>query len=362
MTRTHRVVVLPGDGIGPEITDAASSVLRAAQTAHGGFSIELEIRSAGVAEYQRTGQSISPDTLAACRRADAVLKGPAGDPMIRAADGTEAGVFSVVLRNALDLSANLRPITLFPGVRSALAGKRPGGIDYVIVRENTEGLYASKNRGFRTPDVTLDFMLMTRRCIERVARAAFELARTRAGAPDDGVRRVTCVDKANVLRGYAYFREVFLDVAAHDPDIEAETAYVDATAARLVMDPGHFDVLVTENLLGDILSDLGGATVGGLGMCPSGNIGSEAACFEPIHGSAPALAGTDRANPISMVLCAAMLLEWRGEREAASSVRAAVSLALADEAIGLHPDGTVVGGTRAAARAICQRVVPFRRS
>jgi 3-isopropylmalate dehydrogenase len=241
-------------------------------------------------------------------------------------------------------------------VTSALAGRGPGSIDYVVVRENTEGLYASRGRGFVTEDVTLDTMVMTRRGVERVARRAFAIARQRSGAPGDRRRRVTCVDKANVLRGFAFFREGVRRVSEEFPDVELENMYADAAAARLVQDPGHFDVLVMENFLGDILSDLGGGTIGGLGMCPSGNIGDSAAYFEPIHGSAPSLAGTDRANPLSMVLTGAMMLDWLGEMESARRVRDAVDGVLADGAIAIRPDGTVAHGTRAAGQAVIDRL------
>ncbi len=353
--RRLNVVVIPGDGIGPELTDIAVEVLQAVEKG-ADFSLSLDRRTAGGALYRQIGRSITDETLDACRRADATLKGPVGDPSVRAPDGTEAGLLGGLLRTGLDAFANLRPIRLYPGVPSVLAGRSSGSIDYVIVRENTEGLYASRGRGFVTPDVTLDTMVMTRRGVERIVRKAFDLARTRAGAPGDGVRRVTCVDKANVLRGFAFFRDIFLAVARDYPDIEAECRYADATAARLVQDPGHFSVLVMENFLGDILSDLGGGTIGGLGMCPSANIGDTKAYFEPVHGSAPDLAGKDRANPLSMVLSAAMMLEWLGEHAAARRIHDAVDSALLDGAITVRPDGTVADGTRAAGRAIVQRL------
>jgi 3-isopropylmalate dehydrogenase len=353
--RPLNVVVIPGDGIGPELTEAAIEVLRAAEKG-GDFTLALAYHEAGAAHYRKSGRAMSDETLAACRAAAATLKGPVGDPAVRAPDGTEAGVLGGILRPALDAYANVRPIRLYPGVTSALGSRALGSIDYVIVRENTEGLYASRGRGFVTPDVAVDTMVLTRRGSERVARKAFEIARTRGGAPDDGTTRVTCVDKANVLRGFAFFREAFLRVAADHPDVQADCLYADAAAARLVQDPGHFDVLVMENFLGDILSDLGGATIGGLGMCPSGNIGDGASYFEPIHGSAPDLAGTDRANPLSMVLTAAMMLDWLGQGRAARRIREAVDGALGDGAIRIRPDGTVTDGTRAAGREVARRV------
>ena len=353
--RRFNVVVIPGDGIGPELTDVTLEVLQAAEKT-GDFSLAVDVHVAGARLYRDTGRAMSDESLAACRAAHATLKGPVGHPDVRAADGTEAGVLGGILRPGLDAYANVRPIRLYPGVTSALAGRAPGSIDYVVVRENTEGLYASRGRGFVTHDVVLDTMVMTRVGCERIARKAFELARTRDGAPGDGRHRVTCVDKANVLRGFAFFREAFRRISTEYPEVEAETMYADATSARLVQDPGHFDVLVMENFLGDILSDLGGGTIGGLGMCPSGNIGDRAAYFEPIHGSAPDIAGTDRANPLSMVLTGAMMLDWLGESASARRVRAAVDGALRDGAITLRPDGTLAEGTRAAGRAVVQRL------
>src|SRR5499427_1388733 len=261
--KRYDVVVIPGDGIGPELIEAAVGVLEAvAKTA--GFALALEHHEAGASLYRRTGRVMTDETLDACRRAHGVLKGPVGDPAVRAPDGTEAGVLGGVLRPGLDAYANIRPIRLYPGVASALGGRAPGSIDYVVVRENTEGLYASRGRGFATDDVGLATMVLTRRGVERIARKAFAIARQRAGAPADGHRRVTCVDKANVLRGFAFFRDGARRVAQEFPDVELECLYADATAARLVQDPGHFDVLVMENFLGDILSDLGGGTIGGL--------------------------------------------------------------------------------------------------
>ena len=347
--RSYRVVVIPGDGIGPEVTAAALAVLDAAQD---GFALHIEPHSAGAGRYRETGAAMADATLAACRSADGVLKGPVGDPAVRHPDGTEAGTLGGILRPGLDAYANVRPVRLYPGVTSALRGIAAGGIDYVIVRENTEGLYASRGKGTVTPDGVTDYMTMSRKGIERVVRKAFALAASRSGAPGDGVRRVTCVDKANVLRGFALFREIFDAVAAEHPTIAADHLYADAAAAALVERPGSFDVLVMENFVGDILSDLGAATVGGLGMCPSGNIGAACAYFEPIHGSAPGLAGSDRANPMATVLSGALLLDWLGEAAAAARVRAAVERALASRTVSLRHDGTVDQGTRAAATAV----------
>ena len=353
--KSYRIVVIPGDGIGPEIVGATLEVLAAVQAKRGDLRLEVEEHQAGAAHYRTTGRSIAPETLEACRRADAVLKGPVGLPEVRLPDGTEAGLLGGVLRTGLDAYANVRPIRLWPGVRAPVVF-RPGQIDYVIVRENTEGLYASRGLGVANRWAASDILFMTRPGVERVVRFAFELARRRRGAPADGVRRVTCVDKSNVLKSMVFFRAIFREVSHQYPDVEADELYSDAAAQALVMHPSRFDVLVMENFLGDLLSDLGGGTVGGIGMCPSGNVGDGAAYFEPVHGSAPTLAGRDRANPLAQVLSAAMLLDRLGEGEAARQVEGAVWRALESGALTIGEDGCPVGGTRAAARAIVEHL------
>ena len=345
MARDYRVIIIPGDGIGPEVTNATLAVLAAVQS-RDNFTLHLEIHSAGAAHYDATGRAMDDATLAACRSADGVLKGPVGNPAVRSPDGIEAGTLGGVLRPGLDAYANIRPIRLYSGVTSALRDVPDTGIDYIIVRENTEGLYASRGKGTVTPEGVTDYMTMSRTGIDRIVRKAFAVAASRPNP------RVTCVDKSNVLRSFALFREIFDKNAAQRSDIAADHLYADAAAAALVERPGTFDVLVTENFVGDILSDLGAATVGGLGMCPSGNIGDDAAYFEPIHGSALALAGQDRANPLATILSAAMLLEWLGEAPAAMRIRSAVELTLATATISLNSNGTAPQGTKAAANAV----------
>ncbi len=353
--RVHRVVVIRGDGIGPELVDASLVVLEAAQAAVGGFQLELDFHEGGAGLYQKAGHNLAPETLEAMKRADASMKGPVGLPGVRFPDGTEAGVLGGVLRMGLDTYANVRPVRLLPGVDAPLKAK-PGEIDYVIVRENTEGMYLSRGKGVGNDTAMADTMLITRKGTERVARYAFELARTRSGAPEDGVRRVTCVDKANVLASMAFFRRVFDEVAEGYPDVQTEHLYVDAAAQALVQRPGHYDVLVMENFLGDILSDLGGGTIGGIGLCPSGNIGDAHSYFEPIHGSAPDIAGQDRANPISQVLTLAQLLDHVGEGPAAKAVRDGVAQALATGALKVGRYTQPEGGTRKAAQTIAEMV------
>jgi len=351
----YRVVLIPGDGIGPEVTAAAVAVLEAAAATHG-FRLAFERHEAGAGCYLRTGRAMSDETFAACRAADGVLKGPVGLPDVRLPDGTEAGVLGGILRRGLDLYANLRPIRLLPGAPSPLAGRAPGSIDYAIVRENTEGLYISRGSGVGTPDAVADTLLITRRGTERVARFAFELAQSGHGAPRDGVRRVTCVDKANVLRSYAFFRSVVAEVARAYPDVELECRYADAMAQALVLEPDRFDVVLCENFIGDILTDLGGATIGGLGFCPSANIGDAGAYFEPAHGSAPDIAGRDIANPIATILSGALLLDHLGEFDAATAVRQATARALAEGLVRVVPDGRLASGCQAAGETIARLV------
>jgi 3-isopropylmalate dehydrogenase len=347
--RSYRVVVIKGDGIGPELVDAALAVLAAVEKALG-FRLEIDLREGGAGLYRASGASLAPGTLDAIKQADAAMKGPVGLPEVRLTDGTEAGLLGGVLRIGLDAYANVRPVRLLPGVEAPLKAK-PGEIDYVIVRENTEGLYLSRGKGVGNDRAMADTLLVTREGVERVARYAFELARRRGRE-----KRVTCVDKANVLASLAFFRRVFDEVGEAYPDVAREHLYADAAAQALVLEPQRFDVLVMENFLGDILSDLGGATVGGIGLCPSGNIGDRHAYFEPIHGSAPGLAGTDKANPVSQVLCAAMMLEHLGEADAAALVRRAVDAALGARKLVIDRLGQPEGGTRRAAEAIAATV------
>ena len=353
--KRYRIVLLPGDGIGPEVIAAALPSLAAAAQAE---SVRLDFSEceAGAGCYERTGRAMSDETFALCRDADAVLKGPVGLPGVRAPDGTEAGVLGGVLRGGLDCYANLRPIRLQAGVRSALAGRAAGSIDDVIVRENTEGLYISRGAGVVSEQAAADTLMVTRLGCERVVRFAFELAGRRQGAPADGVRRVTCVDKSNVLRSLAFFRRIFYEIAAAYPEVEAESLYADAAAQALVLEPGRFDVLVCENFIGDILSDLGGATIGGLGFCPSGNIGASRAYFEPVHGSAPALAGSGRANPIATILSGALMLDWLGEGGAAARINQATSRVLEQGGITVRPDGSLTTGTQAAGALIAEQI------
>lgn len=354
--KTHTVVVLKGDGIGPEIIDATLQVLEAVAKSAGTFHLDFSFHPAGAEYYRQTGMNLSPETFAACQTADAILKGPMGLPEVRNPDGTEAGILGGVLRRGLDLYANVRPIRLFPEVNSALAGKIAGDIDYVIVRENTEGMYFSRGQGEVTPEGVRDIISITRAGTERVVRFAFELARKRQGAPGDGVKRVTCVDKSNVLRSFALFRQVFQEVGETYPDLEKDFLYADAAAQALVLWPERFAVIVCENFLGDILSDLGAATAGGLGFCPGANVGAQHAVFETTHGSAPSLAGKDKANPIAAILAGAMLLERLGEKAEAELIVTAVETVCKEKRVWIDSDGCPIEGTRSVAEAVVRQI------
>jgi len=351
--KTYNVVVIPGDGIGPELVDATVQVLDKIQELAGDFRLSYSFHEAGANYFQKHKVNISPETMEAIRRADATMKGPVGLPGVRMPDGTEAGVLGGVLRSGFDLYANVRPIKLFPRVAIPLKDRAPESIDYVMVRENTEGLYASRARGLILEQAATDTLLLTRKGCERICRFAFKLAMDKtSGAPEEGRKRVTLVEKSNVLRSFYFFRQIFAEVAREFPEVEAENLYVDAASAALVMRPEHFQVIVTENMFGDILSDLGGATIGGLGMCPSANIGDGRAYFEPIHGSAPDIVGKNKANPLSQILAAGMMLDYLDRKKDARLLEKAVWQALVKERFRISSAGQVEGGTRHVAAAL----------
>lgn len=311
----YDIVTIDGDGIGPEVCQASVAVLR---EACGSDRLNFIACEGGAQHYQRSGQVLPDDTLAACRSAHAMLHGAAGLPGVTYPDGTEVGNdLHLRLRFKLDLFANVRPIRLLRGVQCPLTGWQPGQIDYVIVRENTEGLYASRGAGVRLRDeLATDTLVVTRKGVERVTRFAFELSRQRQGAPRDGQRRVTVCDKANILNSYAFFRAVATEVAQSYPDVAIDYAYADAITVHMIKKPDFYDVIVAENMFGDIISDLGAGTVGGLGVASSAELGEHHGLFQGAHGSAPDIAGQDAASPVATMLSAALMLRWLGERHA----------------------------------------------
>jgi 3-isopropylmalate dehydrogenase len=337
MANHFDIAVLPGDGIGVHVTAEAVKVLRAAERACGNFTLRLESYECGALCYQRTGGDLPAATLRAARTADAILLGAMGHPDIRKPDGTELTP-QITLRVLLDLYAGVRPCKLYAGVRCPLANVPPGAIDLVILREQTEGLFASQTGGIVLHDeVATDTLVMTRPGIRRIAEFAFRLALERQERGRERPPRVTCVDKANVFKSYAFFRKVFDEVAAGYPQVPAEHTYIDAQALYLVQRPERFDVLVTENMFGDILSDLASGLVGGMGMAPSADLGDRHAVFQPAHGTAPDIAGRGIANPIAAILSGSMMLDWLGQRHdrpallrAAGQIERAVAHVLAE--------------------------------
>jgi 3-isopropylmalate dehydrogenase len=319
-----KIAVLPGDGIGPEIVAEAIRVLKAVERKFSSFSMDYEFHDASVARYSRTGVAMPEETFKDCQAADAILLGAMGIPEVRLPDGTEVQPEIVLrLRFALDLYAGVRPVKYYEGVTSRLMDPR---IDYVVMRENTEGLIGARGGGNVFHDqVATDTMVITRYGTTKIVRASAKLAQARArkfGRPG----KVTCVDKSNILRSYAFFRKVYDEVMAEYPDLEKDYAYTDAMTVNQILWPERYDVVVTENAFGDILSDLGPATVGGMGMAPSGDIGDRHAVFQPSHGSAPTIAGKGIANPIATILSAAMMLNWLDERHPNLQLKEAADL------------------------------------
>ncbi len=351
----YAIVVLPGDGIGPEVTDAALSVLSVAADRFG-IRLEYETHQAGAQSDLDTGVSISDETMAAVGRADAVLLGAMGLPGVRKPDGTEITP-QIDIRERYRLIAGVRPSVLLPGVPPVLHAT---DIDFVTIRESTEGLFAGRHDPRSgDPDIEHDRMTITRATSEALFEIAFAMAasRKRAGRPG----RVTLFDKANVLKSFAFLRKVFDEVAARHPDIDSERIYIDAGAMMMVRDPGHFDVIVTENAFGDIVSELGAGITGGLGLAPSADIGRDHAVFQPCHGTAPDLVGRDLANPIGTILSAAMLLDWLAERHddercsaAARLIRSAVEATLGEGIRTADVGGSA--GTRAVTEAVVAAV------
>jgi 3-isopropylmalate dehydrogenase len=353
--REFRIAVFPGDGIGPEVMAPCLALLETLLARAHDVCLRFEHYDAGAELYRATGLALPDESLRGAERADAILLAAMGLPDVRYPDGTEVAPH-LDFRQHFKLYAGLRPIRVLPGAPTPLADVRARDIDCVLVRESTEGLFASRTMTRREGNAAVfDTMLITRDVSERLFALAFALARARRHARRPG--RVTCVDKANVLPSMAFFRQIFLECAARHPDIEADTMYVDAAGLRLVRSPWEFDVIVTENMFGDILSDVGAALMGGMGMAPSADIGDAQAVFQPCHGTAPDIAGRGVANPTAMFLSAAMMLDWLGDRHglttcrrAAATLTAAVHDAYADGTLLTTENGGAAGTADVTAR------------
>ena len=319
-----RIAVLPGDGIGIEVMDACLEVLDAVAAKTGHTRFAWNRLPGGAVAYRDTGTALSDEAMKALGNADAILFGAMGMPDIRYPDGTEIAP-QLDIRIAYELYAGVRPIRSLPGTAGPLRDHRCAQIDLVILREQTEGLYYSRGRGvMQDADTALDTMRITRAGCERVFDYAFRLAaqRRKRGRPG----HVTCVDKAGVLKSYAFMRRLFEQRSENFPGFKTDCANVDAMALNLLLKPWAFDVIVTENMFGDILSDLAAGLIGGMGFAPSGDIGDRHGMFQPCHGTAPDIAGTGKANPTAMFLSAAMMLDWLGNRNGAGSLTEAASL------------------------------------
>jgi 3-isopropylmalate dehydrogenase len=368
---TYDLVLLPGDGIGAEVMGEARALVELVRDDLSiGFSLD-EIPCGGK-YFLEHGRDWPEGSEERCKAADAVLlgavgwAGPDGSP-VNMPDGKMAGWNPVIgNRMRLDLYANIRPVRCLAGTKHGISGKfrevwSPEAVDMVIIRENTEGLYSGI--GERTTDRATDLRVITRRASERVIRAAFELSRRRGkGAPADGKKRVTCIVKHNVLVGCRLFLDVFREVAKAYPDVEQDVAIVDSFAMFVLTQPEKYDVCVTTNMFGDILTDLASVLQGGMGMAVGCNVGDDHAMFEPIHGSAPPLAGKDRANPLAMMSATAHAFGWLGQRHGDDKLlraQAAVDAAIAtlvERGEPLTADLGGSAGTKAVAQAVRDEV------
>jgi len=304
----YQIVLIPGDGIGPEVATAARHVVDAS-----GVSVEWNEQQAGQVAMETMGDPLPDTTIEAVQAADAALKGPTAT-----SKGSGHRSVNVALRQRLQLYANYRPARSMAGIQS-----RYENVDLIVIRENTEGLYSGIEH-IVVPGVVESLRIITRVASERIARFAFETAQRQQR------KRVTCIHKANILKlSDGLFLECCQEVAQQFPDVEFDDCIVDAAAMRLVINPQSFDVLVMENLFGDILSDLTSGLVGGLGVTPSANIGEGTAVFEAVHGTAPDIAGKGIANPTALILSAVLMLRFLGEKEAADRVEHAIEQVIA---------------------------------
>jgi 3-isopropylmalate dehydrogenase len=325
------IAVLPGDGIGIEVMAPALDVLRKVEATTPGLKFRFSETPAGAAHYKETGRSMPETTVKLCEDADAILLGACGLPSVRYPDNTEI-MPQVELRFMFDLYAGVRPARLVRGAPSPIVGAQQHGIDFVLIRESTEGLFASMGKGVTTHDDARETLVVTRDKTERLFDFSLRLAQRRKARGKAG--RLTLVDKANVFKAFNWQRDILKERTPKFPDVATDMLYVDACAAMMVRKPWDFDVMVMENMFGDILSDLAAGLIGGLGMAPSADIGDKHAVFQPCHGTAPDIMGQGKANPTAMILSTALMLDWLGDKhelpaaaEAAQRIERAVDKA-----------------------------------
>jgi 3-isopropylmalate dehydrogenase len=305
------IAVLPGDGIGIEVTAPALEVLRKIEATTPGLKFRFTEAPAGAMHYKETGKSLPEETVKLCDGADAILLGACGLPSVRYPDNTEI-MPQVELRFIFDLYAGVRPARLVKGAPSPIVGAQEKGIDFILIRESTEGLFASMGKGVTTHDEARETLVVTRNKTERLFDFSLRLAQRRKKRGKEG--RLTLVDKANVFKAFNWQRDILNERKPKFADVKTDMLYVDACAAMLVKKPWDFDVMVMENMFGDILSDLAAGLIGGLGMAPSADIGDKHAVFQPCHGTAPDIMGQGKANPTAMILSAAMMLDWLADK------------------------------------------------
>ncbi|HET7848076.1 MAG TPA: isocitrate/isopropylmalate dehydrogenase family protein [Pseudolabrys sp.] len=348
------IAVLAGDGIGPEVMAPALDVLRQIETTTPGLKFRFTEAAAGANHYKETGRSMPDSTINLCEQADAILLGACGLPSIRYPDNTEI-MPQVELRFIFDLYAGVRPARLVPGVPSPIVGAAERGIDFVLIRESTEGLFSSMGKGVTTHDDARETLVVTRGKTERLFDFSLRLAQRRKKRGKPG--RLTLVDKANVFKAFNWQRDIFNERKPKFTGVQTDMLYVDACAAMMVRRPWDFDVMVMENMFGDILSDLAAGLIGGLGLAPSADVGDKHAVFQPCHGTAPDIMGQGKANPTAMILSAAMMLDWLADRndhpaaaDAAQRIEQAVDKAYASGIKPIEFGGT--DGTSAIAGAV----------
>ena len=367
------IAILPGDGTGREVSVEAIRILETIQE-HTDFSFNLKTIPCGGQHYLETGEEWPEGSFEYCRdEADAIFLGAIGHPGAFLPNGDLAGGSVILgLRSGLDLYANVRPIKLYDGIQHKVHGKfqqvwQPGMVDMIVLRENTEGLYhsllrRSADRAMGLPEyepphlefpnlgdeVAYDPRPISRQGSERIIKMAFDVCSARDGAPSDGKKRVSCIDKSNVTRGCQLFRRIFEEVSSDYEGIEVDYGYIDAFTQWMIRTPEHYDVVVTTNMFGDIATDLGTVLQGGMGLAASGNIGDEHAFFEPVHGSAPKYAGLDKVNPIASINSIGLMMSWMAKKYSAPALYEVVTAI--DDAVAEHiKDGTMLtydlGGT-----------------
>jgi 3-isopropylmalate dehydrogenase len=352
------IAVLAGDGIGPEVMAPTLEILRRIEATTPSLKFRFSEAAAGADHYKATGKSMPETTIKLCEEADAILLAACGLPSVRYPDNTEI-MPQVELRFIFDLYAGVRPARLIPGVPSPIVDADVHGIDFVLIRESTEGLFASMGKGVVTQDEARETLVVTRDKTERLFDFSLKLTERRKARGRPG--RLTLVDKANVFKAFNWQRAIFAERKAGFPEVKTDLLYVDACAALMVKKPWDFDVMVMENMFGDILSDLAAGLVGGLGIAPSADIGDTQAVFQPCHGTAPDIMGQGKANPTAMFLSAAMMLDWLADKhdhqpaaDAALRIERAVDKAYASGIKPMEYGGK--DGTAAIAKAVMREV------